>query len=121
MVPLLLGNNGTLRTTFLPMDENTGVILNALSGLLGTVTMDRSIQIAWIARVPFRRLERWSRTALALSLTAWAVFEFCFKLTHGINGTGLVAHFGLLLAFALSLLAKYRTFHALGISATTSG
>ncbi len=52
-----------------------------------------------------------------MSLSAWAVFEFYFKLTEGITGPGLVAHFGLLMAFAIPLLASYQSFHLVEIPA----
>ncbi len=39
VVPLLFGNNEPLRSTFSSMGANTRVLLNALSGLLGMVTL----------------------------------------------------------------------------------
>jgi Mn2+/Fe2+ NRAMP family transporter len=82
-----------------------------LSGLLGTVTIGWAIQMAWMAHKPFRRGETWAWNALAMSVSIWAALEFYYKLVEGINGVGLFAHFGLLIAFAIPLLATYRHFH----------
>jgi hypothetical protein len=48
----------------------------------------------------------------AMSVCVWAALEFIFKLTNGISGVGLFAHFGLLIAFAIPLLAPYQYFHS---------
>lgn len=111
VAPLLFGNNDPLQSTFFSMGASGKTILNILSGLLGTVTLGWAVQIAWIAHIPFRNGEWWAWYALATSLCAWAVFEFYFKLMDGITGPGLVAHFGLLMAFAIPLLATFRHFH----------
>ena len=67
--------------------------------------------MAGIAHLPFRQGERWAWNSLLVSVSAWAALEFTFKLTNRISGVGLFAHFGLLLAFAIPLLATYRYFH----------
>ncbi len=109
--PLLYGNNEVLRSEFVSVGEPEATFLNALSGLLGTVTIGWAIQLAWMAHQPFRRGERWAWNALAMSVGVWAALEFYFKLTDGISGVGLFAHFGLLIAFAIPLVATYRSFH----------
>lgn len=109
--PLLYGNNEVLRSGFVSVGEPEATFLNVLSGLLGTVTIGWAIQMAWIAHSPFRSGERWAWNALAVSVSVWAALEFYYKLIEGINGVGLFAHFGLLIAFAVPLLATYRYFH----------
>jgi hypothetical protein len=109
--PLLYGNNESLYKAFVSMNDTEGTFLNVLSGLLGTVTIGWAIQMAWIAHQPFRNGERWAWMALALSVSVWAILEFVFKLVDGINSVGLVAHFSLLVAFAIPLAATYRDFH----------
>ena len=109
--PLLFGNNEYLLIKFVSIDEPEATFHNILSGLLGTVTIGWAIQMAWIAYQPFREGETWAWNSLTMSVCAWAVFEFYFKLTDGISGVGLFAHFGLLVAFAIPLLVTYRNFH----------
>lgn len=109
--PLLYGNNEALRSGFVLMGEPEATFLEAMSGLLGTVTVGWAIQIAWIAHKPFRRGDTWAWNALAVSVSAWAVLEFYFKLISGISGLGLFAHFGLLIAFEIPLMMTYRHFH----------
>lgn len=109
--PLLYGNNQVLRTSFLTLREPEVIFVNVMSGLLGTVTIGWAIQMAWIAHQPFRRGETWAWNAIAVSLFLWAVLEFYFKWVDGISGGGLFAHFGLLFAFAIPLVATYRHFH----------
>ncbi len=109
---LLYGNNEVLRNAFIASNEPQQTFLNTLSGLLGTVTIGWAIQMAWIAHIPFRKGERWAWNSLLVSICAWAALEFIFKLTNGISGVGLFAHFGLLIAFAIPLLATYRVFHS---------
>jgi hypothetical protein len=67
--------------------------------------------MAWSTHKPFRSGETWAWNALTLSVFIWAALEFCFKLIEGINGIGLFAHFSLLIAFAVPLLATFRYFH----------
>ena len=109
---LLYGNNEVLRNAFIASGEPQQTFLRTLSGLLGTVTIGWSIQMAWIAHLPFRQGERWAWNSLLVSVSAWAALEFIFKLTNGISGVGLFAHFGLWIAFAIPLLATYRDFHS---------
>ena len=108
---LLYSNEETLLAEFIAAAGQKSSFLNVLSGLLGTVSIGWAIQMAWIAGIPFRNSERWAWNGLATSVGVWAVLEFYFKLTDGITGIGLFAHFGLLLAFAIPLLATYRAFH----------
>ena len=93
------------------INETEESFLNVLSGLLGTVTIGWAIQMAWIAHIPFRNGERWAWNALAMSVSTWAILEFVFKLIDGISSLGLVAHFSLLVVFAIPLLATYRDFY----------
>ena len=109
--PLLYSNNESLYKAFVSTNETETTFLNVMSGLLGTVTIGWAIQMAWIAHIPFRNGERWAWIALAMSVSVWAILEFVFKLVDGINSVGLVAHFGLLVAFAIPLAATYRDFH----------
>jgi hypothetical protein len=116
--PLLYGNNEVLRSEFVSVGEPEAAFLNVLSGLLGTVTIGWAIQMAWIAHKPFLNSERWAWNSLAMSVCVWAALEFYFKLTDGITGPGLFAHFGLLIAFAIPLLATYRYFHPMALNDT---
>jgi hypothetical protein len=109
--PLLYGNNERLQSAFVSLREPETTFLNVMSGLLGTVTIGWAIQMAWIAHIPFRNGERWAWIALAMSVSVWAILEFLFKLLDGISSVGLVAHFGLLVAFAIPLAATYRDFY----------
>lgn len=108
---ILFDNNEALRNAFVSAGEPQSTFLNVLSGLLGTVTTGWAIQIAWLAHKPFRSGETWAWNALAMSVSVWAALEFYYKLIEGINGVGLFAHFGLLIAFAVPLLTTYRHFH----------
>jgi hypothetical protein len=108
---ILYGNNESFRSAFVSTGEPISTFLNVLSGLLGTVTTGWAIQMAWIAHKPFRNGESWAWNALSTSVSIWAILEFYYKLIEGINGIGLFAHFGLLIAFAIPLLATYRNFH----------
>jgi hypothetical protein len=108
---ILYDNNEVLRSAFISAVEPQSKFLNALSGLLGTVTTGWAIQIAWLAYIPFRNGETWAWNTLAGSVSVWAVLEFYYKLVEGINGIGLFAHFGLWIAFAVPLLMTYRHFH----------
>jgi hypothetical protein len=65
---LLYGNNEGLRNAFVASDETQQTFLNTLSGLLGTVTIGWAIQMAWIARLPFRKGERWAWNSLLMSM-----------------------------------------------------
>ena len=114
---LLYGNNEMLRSAFVSAGEPSATFLKILSGLLGTVTVGWAIQMGWIVYKPFRNGERWAWNALAISVLAWALLEFYFKFTGGITGVGLIAHFGLLIAFAIPLSATYRHFHSKNIIA----
>ena len=111
VAPLLYGNDAELHGAFVAMREPDVTFINAMSGLLGTVTTGWAIQLVWIAQIPFRRGEQWAWNALGMSFSAWAVFEFIFKLVEGIRGAGLFAHWGLLIAMGIPLLATYRSFH----------
>jgi hypothetical protein len=113
---ILFDNQESFRSAFLSTGEPQSTFLNVLSGLLGTVTTGWAIQMAWIAHKPFRSGETWAWNALATSVSVWAALEFYYKLIEGINGIGLFAHFGLLIAFAVPLLATYRYFHSIAIS-----
>ena len=114
---LLYGNNDVLRSMFVSAGEPNATFLKVLSGLLGTVTAGWAIQMGWIAYRPFRNGERWAWNALAISIFVWALLEFFFKFTNGITGVGLIAHFGLLIAFAIPLSATYHHFHSKNIIA----
>jgi hypothetical protein len=70
------------------------------------------VQTIWIARIPFRKGEKWAWYALATGVLTWAVLEFLTKLTNGITGLGLFAHFGLVIMFGIPLLATYRRTHS---------
>jgi hypothetical protein len=109
---ILFDNHESFRSAFVSMGEPQSTFLNVLSGLLGTVTTGWAIQMAWIAHIPFRSGERWAWNALAMSVSVWAILEFVFKLIDGINGIGLVAHFGLFVAFAIPLAATYGDFYS---------
>jgi hypothetical protein len=113
---ILFDNHESFRSAFVSTGEPQSTFLNVLSGLLGTVTTGWAIQMAWIAHKPFRSGETWAWNALAMSVSVWAALEFYYKLIEGINGVGLFAHFGLLIAFAVPLLATYRYFHPVAIS-----
>ncbi len=108
---LLYNNNVVLRDALASVAEPDLTFIKVLGGLLGTVTVGWSIQMAWIAHYPFRNGETWAWNALLLSLSAWAILEFYFKLTDDITGLGLFAHFGLLVIMGIPLLATYRYFH----------
>lgn len=108
---ILFDNNEALHSAFVSAGEPLSTFLNLLSGLLGTVTTGWAIQMAWIAHKPFQQGETWAWNALTASMTVWSALEFAYKFVEGINGVGLVAHFGLLAAFAVPLLATYRPFH----------
>lgn len=114
---LLYGNNDLLRSAFVSAGEPNATFLKVLSGLLGTVTVGWAIQMGWIAYKPFRNGERWAWNGLAISVLTWALLEFYFKFTNGITGVGLIAHFGLLIAFAIPLTATYRHFHSKNVIA----
>jgi hypothetical protein len=118
--PLLYNSNPALRSAFASVSQADRLFLNVIGGLLGTVTVGWAIQIIWMAHAPFRRGEAWAWNALAVSLAVWAALEFTFKLAAGIAGVGLFAHFGLLAAFALPLLATYRYFYPVGNNDTSS-
>lgn len=115
--PLLYNDNEVLRSAFISVGEPEATFLDTLSGLLGTVTIGWSIQIAWIAHKPFRNGETWAWNVQAVSISVWATLEFYFKLTDGISGLGLFAHFVLLIAFEIPLLATYRHFHPISVTA----
>ncbi len=106
VIPLLF------RDGFMPITEPELKLLNVLNGLTGALTVSWSIQIAWLAHKPFRNGEKWAWNAIAASTVVWAALEFYVKLTNGVNGIGLVAHFCLLLAFAIPLAITYRDFHS---------
>ncbi len=108
---ILFDNMADLRRDFVATGGSQSTFLNLLSGLLGTVTAGWAIQMAWIAYIPFQRRETWAWNALAMSVSVWAVLEFYYKLVAGINGMGLLAHFGLWIAFAVPLLLTYPIFH----------
>jgi|SRR5436190_2567936 len=110
LVGPLLYHTETLRSAFTKLAEPDVTFVNILNGLLGAVTIGYAIIIGWIVYEPFRKGERWSWNAIAMSITAWALFEFYVKWTSGL-GIWSMAHFGLLVAFAIPLLASYPYFH----------
>jgi hypothetical protein len=113
VAPLLFYQTEILRSAFASLAAPQMTLLNVLNGLVGAITVGWSIQIGWLAHKPFRDGERWAWNVLAASVIVWAALEFYVKLTMGVGGVGLFAHFGLLIAFAIPLLATYRYFHPL--------
>jgi hypothetical protein len=108
----LLFHTQALQQTFGGLSEGELFLLNVLNGLLGTVTIGYGVLIGCIAVKPFRKGERWAWNTLTVSITAWALAEACFKWAAGL-GLQSMAHFGLLLAFAIPLWKSYSYFYTL--------
>ncbi len=110
VVPILY-SRADFQDAFTSMVEPELTFFNMLNALMGAITVSWAVQIAWTAHKPFRSGETWAWNAIGMGALIWAVLEFYIKLTSGIRGIGLIAHFSLLIAFAIPLIFTYRYFH----------
>ncbi len=122
LVLALYGNNPLfepyhrmLASIFFQQDslpEDTRLLYTFVMGPMGATIAVTYILLAYMARYPFRRREKWARNAIIVGFSVWFITDAIVSITYGVYFQALVLH--LLISIpqkALPLIFTWKAFH----------
>lgn len=72
------------------MPEAARKQLDWVAAVLGSTVASWGLLMAMIVHVPFRRRERWARTAITASLALWWPLDTAMSLYHGVSANAIL-------------------------------